>query len=299
MKVLLISGFDWANVGKSFEIALKSVGEEAKSICFDLHSLLPEEHSELVNSEETLREYLTWCDIILLMHSASFKLNTNKPMFVFHGGTTYREHHKELNEVFNPRVSASIIQTYDLLGLGAENEKWVIPPIERMPSAFTEDNHIAFAHYPRDPAFKGSADINYAMYEMQSMLSYDELYRLDYDYSSERVSKAENLKRISLCDVYIESQYRAVDWGVTALEAAAMGKVVITQFAGYGAYENEFGPCPILHANDLKQLGKRIEQVLEMSHDEILALQTEHWQWVQDCHSYTAVGERLKGILCE
>ena len=292
MKTLLVSAYDWANVGKSFEIALKAVGEEAKAISFNEHELLPKDRGELVKSQQVLNEYLAWADAIILMHSEPMDLRTNKPIFVFHGGSRYRTDHAKLNEVFNPRVTASIIQTYDLFGLGAKNEKWVIPPIDTdaiKPVFKSDEEYVKFAHYPRCSMVKGSASINYAFYKCGG----------DFTFSDERVSREDNLKRMAGCDVYMEAHKCVSDWGVTTLEAAALGKIVITQFNGHGSYENEFGACPILSANDLKQLDRRINEVLEMDAAEIMALQHQHRQWVKTNHSYIAVGERLKGILCE
>ena len=54
----------------------------------------------------------------------------NKKVVVFHGGGKFRLNHKAICSQFNPIVDCSLIQTYDLFGLGAKDERWLLPPID-------------------------------------------------------------------------------------------------------------------------------------------------------------------------
>ena len=96
-------------------------------------------------------------------------------------------------------------------------------------------------------------------------------------------------QRYRECDVYVELFNHAIDgrpygsFGTTAAEAAAMGKVVVTQNLYADFYEREYGDCPLILA--------RTEP------SEMMKLQEAHRQWAVNKHSFKATGERIKKIL--
>ena len=84
---------------------------------------------------------------------------------------------------------------------------------------------------------------------------------------------------------------------MTALEAAALGKVVIGQFDNRETYEKEYGPSPIITANTEEELVEVLNDLSTWSPDKIRQQQLMTREWVERHHSFESIGERLKGIL--
>lgn len=284
MRVLLSSIKDWANVGWSFSQALKSVGVDAQAITVHPHAFRYPEQATLIFTQETYIEQVEQADVIIHMHSQYIDVDYgNKRQFVFHGGTIYRERPDEVNAYFRSKVEGVLIQTHDLLGLGAKNEHWLLPCVDT--DAIQPSDHTGgpiFAHYPRRPEVKGSELINSLMDGRA------------YVYSGEAVSWKDNIKRMGECQVYIEELAPPYEWGVTALEAAALGRVVITDFKGLSQYEKTYGPCPLLVANTSDEFRGVLNNLETI---DIPALQVTTREWVEKQHSYKAVGGRLVNIL--
>ncbi len=198
-----------------------------------------------------------------------------------------------LNQFFYPIIEGAIVQTYDLLNLGAKNEKWILPPVdtEKIQVAEVENDVLTFGHFPRHPAIKGTRVI----YDLMQSLSDDPRFR--FLASTKIVSWENNLKRMGECDVYIEELAPPYEWGITTLEAAALGKVVITDFNGLDSYQDVYGACPLLVSNTLEELRDRVIEAIEMDKSDLLLKQRETRKWVETYHSYEAVGERLGGVL--
>ena len=73
-------------------------------------------------------------------------------------------------------------------------------------------------HFPSKPAVKGSDKIVEAMKNVKG--------NFEFRYSDKRVSWEEQIKRMSECDIYVERFTKDSGFGITALEAAALGKIV-------------------------------------------------------------------------
>jgi len=104
--------------------------------------------------------------------------------------------------------------------------------------------------------------------------------------------------------VYIESlNYSSTslnkhDWSIAALEAAALGKIVITNFVyGRGMYESAYGPHKLQVANTEEELEEAIIRLLSMSDDELVQLKQDTLDWVTKAHSLKAIGNRIKNGL--
>jgi hypothetical protein len=113
----------------------------------------------------------------------------------------------------------------------------------------------------------------------------------------------ENMKRMRKCDVYVERMrlerngFQTGVWGIQAMEAAALGKIVITNDLHRKAYEKRFGPCPMIVANAPIELSKIIDDLITWPHKKIVNLQKETRRWVETVHGYKAVGKELERIL--
>jgi hypothetical protein len=302
--VLFFSVEDWANVGYGFAESLKSVGVEAHSFTMNPHILGYERQAEPYDTFVRLKKVIEASKCIVFMHSdpvflkLPFDLNGKKKV-VFHGGSTYRNNSKPLNEMFNPFVDICLVQTGDLRGLGAKNEKWIYPAIDVEAIKPTKglSTRAVLAHFPRGPEVKGTKEILDVVEELKGEFEFDFLH------DARNVDHKNNLERIDKCDIYIEAMQPKLDgkkygeWGVTALEAASMGKIVVSHFFSKYKYEKEFDICPIFTVNNKYDLKTQLTNILLFKSWEVRKVQEDTRNWVVKNHSYEPTGRRLKRLL--
>ncbi len=303
-QVLICSREDWANMGYMLARSLRAVDIDALAVSEHPHGFNYPEQAKILPATEILALGQN-ADVIIHMHSHGAVLHKcNAHHVVFHGGTTYRRAPENMAQAFNKLVDFTIVQTGDLLGLGAKNEIWLLPPVDteliRVKLGIPK-KILSIAHYPRDPKDKGSG--TFTMIAGRLRKNNDLRGRFIYDYSAKQMPWIENMERMGKCDIYLESFLRThcglphLSWGVTALEAAALGKIVVTNFKDIERYEREYGPCALQVANTRKQLLNRLTELCLMSRDELELLQVQSRQWVEKYHSFQAVGERLKAAI--
>jgi hypothetical protein len=306
--ILIVSRDDWANMGYAFQKALQAVGVDALAIKTRPHVFDYGEEARIVESPKEVADLYKEAKGILWMHSradikpAGFDLKSTFSV-VFHGGSAYRKNPAGVNRVFNPIVQATIIQTADLLGLGAVNEHWILPPIdtERIQPEFGLHDPIIVGHYPRHPVLKGSASVNLVM---QSLMADEKLRDVfEYRFDDSNAPWDEYVQRIRECDIYIErlpreddTAFQVREWGLTALEAAALGKIVFTTFSSKDAYEDAYGKCPLVVANAAEELEEQLRTYLTAHKNKRTSAQKRTRKWVEEHHSYAAIGERLKVV---
>ncbi|MGD2072265.1 MAG: hypothetical protein PVG65_02105 [Candidatus Thorarchaeota archaeon] len=309
MDVLIVSvGRDYANLSYVFQKSLQEVGVDALAI---VKGSKRKERAKVVVPQKFSRYYKD-AKIIIFMHSIYQKDSQikNKRLFVFHGGGRYRFNADRINRIFNPVVEKSLIQTGDLLGLGSKNEEWLLPAVDienLKPVYKRKKEKIVVGHFPSSTMVKGSKNINKAIKRLRKTFG----DKFKYVFSSQVVPWDKQIQRISKCDIYIEAckpKLRSKgqgrphiygEWGVSALEAAALGKVVISHFLSYKRYEKEYGECAIKVANSVDEIESRLKELLLLNNNEFLKTQKSTREWVEKYHSYKAVGERLKKILYE
>jgi glycosyltransferase involved in cell wall biosynthesis len=312
MKALFISLYDWANVGDYFAKALRSVEVGALSVIRHKHPYDYTTDSVRFNGLGQLQSIANKYDVLVYMHTELWKLNTEgKRVAAFHGGTRYRDQGHILVRQFNRVVDVTMIQTADLLGKGAKNEVWIFPPVDTdylQPIYKTDKNPLVFGHYPRNMRYKGT----------RAVLDVLRTKRVNILFDGKVVPWKENMKRVSLCDVYVERmslhrgptyaaaikvtakdiyRTRTGVWGVAAMEAAALGKIVVTNDVYHKEYEREFGACPLLIANSPDELKDVVDWLKVLPIEGVLELQKKTREWVVDKHGFKAVGERLKEVL--
>lgn len=219
----------------------------------------------------------------------------NKNVVVQHGGTVYRQQPDLCNAVFNQIAKTSIIQCPDLLGLGSINEQWIYYPVDtaKLKPDFSPKGDVpVIGHFPSNAKVKGTETIERVL----SDLAHDGL-KFVYVGSSERVPWAENLKRMSQCDIIIEGCNESQDgkrygeWGNTALEAAALGCAVITHCLSWDKYSEEFGDFGPYKANSAIELESAIRHIL--SGDNIQKTKRRCRKWVEKSHSIPVTANRL------
>lgn len=307
LDVLLLAKADYSNVGYLYAEALQSVGVNAEAWAVNPSPRKYDRHAYLFNSlKDDVLPLAQKAKAILFMHSRLVSAINIEDKFitVFHGGSRYRNKPEKMNQIFNPIVDKSIIQTGDLLDLGAKNQVWILPCIETelfAPDYERHDSKRIIAHYPHKGYVKGTETI----YNVLTRLEDNDVYCNNKEgwkwYINDiTVSWEDNLRRIAGCDIYIEATKSELrekpygEWGLTALEAAALGRVVITHFRSYERYLKEYGPCPLVIANNERELEAAVRKVLEMSWDEINDLKRATRAWAEKYHSLKVIGQRLK-----
>jgi len=303
MNVVLLSDMDNANLSYILTQSLISVGVEASSYKKVLHDYKYPKQSFLFK-DFNMKEIIDKADIIQYMHSLLIDVggdHSSKKRIVFHGGSAYRNKPRFRNQIFNSIVDMSISQTGDLLNLGAKNEKWLLPPInteELKPDYVFHGTDIPlFAHYPSNPKKKGTKVIQ----DTITKIGLNNHFRC----VTSRVEWKKQIQRMSECDIYIElflpvlRKRKYGEWGMTALEAASLGKIVVTNFFSLDRYKIEYGDCPFVVCNTVDQLEKNIFELSKMSKDEILEKKMLTRKWVETYHSYRAVGKKLKSFYGE
>ncbi len=309
--ILILAKADFSNVGYLFERALKEVGIKAESWAVRPSPRGYGKHANLFKDlQAQIVPRARQAKAIMLMHSRRFSAIDirNKFVTVFHGGSRYRGAAEKMNAIFNPIVDISIIQTGDLLNLGAKNQVWILPciDVQNIPHRPDQrDSTLSFCHYPHKGYIKGTAEIFRILGRLQDegikCKSNSRNDRWKFYINESVVPWEDNIKRMSNADIYIEAcepdlrGHRYGEWGVTALEAAAMGKIVITHFMSSQRYAKEYNTkCPFFVANNPKEFEIAVRKILDMSPEQVEHTRHISRAWVEKYHGFKAIGQRLK-----
>ena len=299
MKVIFCSYNDYSNFAYSLSESLKSVGINSKSLALTPHPFNYEKTSLVVN-HITMIDEMKEADIIIIAHSSEHILSLckdfGKRLFVIHTGTPYRQEPERMNSIFNPVCERILFDSPEFDSLIQKEERnYIAGAIDTDKIKFSDYHNsvLTFAHYPNKPETKGTAKIIEMMKEFQVKFIYD----------TTDVNHEHNLKRISECDVYIElfapKQKDKVygSFGVTAFEAAAMGKIVITNSMYHNVYRANYGSCELSVANDEEFFKAWIKYYQNTSLEKIKEYKILNRNWIVENHSYNATGKYLIKVL--
>jgi len=301
MKILNICSHDHANFSHDNANALTHSGSRCDDFKLHPHKFGYPSQSRLIKHHE-VKQIVGNYDIVQIFHSceASLRLvlqGKPKRIFVWHTGSLYRQGSDRLNQIFNPHVEKSFIALGEFAGLGAKNEIYSVGAIDTERLAPTKtgiSTPLSIMHLPSKPAVKGTD----AILEMMGQLTGE----FDFQYKLDSCPYQDNLDLMQECDIYIElfapeqlgKPYGS--WGITALEAAAMGKVVITQHLNHEAYTETYGIWPCLYTCIDEQNFNTKMQMLINNPEEVVNSQRRTLNWVKKYHSYSATGQRLKKL---
>lgn len=299
MKVIIISRNDWANMSYEYVKCMRSVGLDAHGFKMLKHHYNYDNEVPIFNKLEEIKNHLEEADVILFNHTEyidpQVKLS-NKLIGVIHTGSRYRQNHQKMNQLFNQIVDISFCGG-DVLNMGAKNEVWIQPVIdlEKINPVYRTDfqRDTLIAHYPS--SLKGYEHIQNAIDNVKNK-------KFKFIYDKKNLPWLENIKRMSKSDIYIEallSNQNGIPlyiYGITAIEAAALGKIVCTRFPLIKEYEKIFGKCSIIHVEDQKDLTRELERLLSLSSSEFLKLQKESREWAEKYNSYSYIGSMFKRI---
>jgi len=283
--ILVASDHDYSNLGHNVARSLNSIGIDCIDACLYHHGFLYESQSNKVSRSE-MRMLSNMADFVIVMHSSMEVLSICQPKdyAVYHSGTRYRTNFLRLNKFFN---KAQCVLTDQTEFMGLAKMKYVTTAVEDNGVVHNKRKNPIVGHYPSNKEVKGSSDIEKAL----------KGYRIDFNYTKLRHN--ENMKRLQKCDIYIELYKPKLNnrpygcFGVTAIEAGMMGKVVITQDLNKHIYQETYGEHPFLLAEKPTDLPKLVDYAKE-NLDE---LRKKTREIVYKNHTFEATGKRLKQIL--
>lgn len=294
MRIGLLCASDWSNFGYNLERSLISNKIDVISYKLDPHPFGYEKQTELIKVNEIKDKYKD-CDVVILLHS-DWELLTyldNKLVIPYHTGTKYRQGYKEINEKFNSPISLIALPEFQFT---APEFKYLVGAIDTdilQPTGVCS-TPIKFGHYPSNKDVKGSNEIVSTMVQLP----------VSFNYSFERVQYSEQIERLKAIDVYVELMASEQggkpygSFGITCLEAAALGKIVITQnLNDNGLYNDNYDIPPLNFIKNKEDLRKIVLNLDNYSDSHILGQQMITRNWVVNNHSYEATGKRLIKIL--
>lgn len=296
--VLFLSYHDYSNLCQNFARSLQSVGIRSEALCLVPHQYKYTDQGRLVTVNEMI-DAIPQYDVIVIGHSQPFILNlckhSGKELVPLHTGTIYRRDPEKMNRIFNPFCNKTLCDSPEFMSLGANDIKYVAAAIntDEIQAASDTNTEITFGHFPSLGGFKGTEKIK----EMMATMPH-----IRFTCDENIVPHQENLKRIAACSVYIEMfapeqeghEYGSA--GSTAWEAAALGRVVITNTLHREVYERAYGHLPFMICNT-EQDFKDCVQFLHRNPDTVRKLQQQHRKWIEEKHNFEATGNYLKKIL--
>lgn len=293
MKVYNLTSNDYSNFAYTNCLALRSVGIECIALTLTPHTFSYEKSSHLTKPAALMRACAD-ADLIQVFHSDPQLLALipkTKRVFVYHTGTRYRQHPEKMNLIWNARAERCFYDSPEFAELGAKNATYIATAIDidSLPAVPQIIGPTVFAHYPSMPHVKGTATImRIASQRGVSLIT-----------STDKIPHPENMVRMASCDCYIEmlcteqTGHHYGSFGVTAFEAAAMGKLVITNSTNHHIYESTYGDDEMLIANSEKELAYCIDMAKDFRREDSMKIR----QWIADTHSLTATGNYLKKFL--
>ncbi len=285
------ANFMYDNMLSLQAIGVNCVGLKRKKHIFNYHDQCriarDSEIKETISHANTIQIFHSDLKCLSLVNQAEFK----GQLIVYHTGTNYRQNHELLNSRFNAYVDRSVVALTEFIGLGSKNEVYVVGAVNTdylVPIPIPKPE-FRFGHFPSDPEVKGTKKILSMMYGH------------DLCYSTDQFSYEYHISRMRSCRVYVElfaptqngKPYGS--FGISALEAAALGLVVITQCFGIEHYWKTYGKPVLFLTKDKYDFMATIETLSQNKtpEKEIKTLQSASRKWVVEKHSHQATGQYI------
>lgn len=292
--ILNISDNDYANYSHNIANAIRSVGRECIDLCMSEHRFGYITQSFKMESNKMI-PYIEQAGIVQVMHSHPYlfelaKRHCRGRVVVYHTGTRYREGFRRFNKLFEGHQTFT--DQTEFLALG--DHTYVVSPVNIRRSEQKPKARLIFGHFPSNIDVKGTRDILRMMKQFK---------KPQFKFDSSHVSHSQQLGRMSQVDIYIELFKPEINghtygcFGVTALEAGALGKVVITQDLNRDVYESNYGQHPFLVCNTEADFMNTIEHLLSLPPREIVSIQNKTCDIINNNHSLEATGNRIINAL--
>lgn len=219
-------------------------------------------------------------------------------------GSTLRNDPKRVSRFFNPFIHKTIAQFPTLMNLGMKNEVLIYYPVDTdfiLPDYRRRDRRkLVVGHFPSTPESKGTDVILPIVerLEREGKIAYVGVRET----SKRQMPQRDWLDQLDLyrqCDIIIETIKPELngspfgEWGNTAIEAAAMGKIVITNSLNVDLYHREYGDLALRIANDGEALEEHLDTLIAASDDDLIREKIQVRGWVERNHSMEATSHRL------
>jgi len=296
MRVLNISQIDYANFAHQFSNALRSVGVDSVDLVNTLHDFNYASQGQKASVWQ-MTHAMTQSDVVVVHHSHPHlfelaKNNCKGQVIVTHTGTRYREGHEALDILFKDTVCISDQSEFFAFN---KNLTYIVSPVEFELAPTIKDKPIKIGHYPSNEDVKGTAKI------LEMLQPFKDDFKLLY--SNKKVDHYFQLERMAKCDVYIELFKPELNgnpygcFGVTGLEACAMGKVVITNNLYPKVYTDAYGTCPMTIINTEDNFSNYIRQFLKLDVEFIKQIQIQNYELMKENHSFVNTGKRILKLI--
>lgn len=304
LKILFLSIDDWANVGWSYARSLRVLEDPPEVHTLKLNPHLfryPEEMS--LSHPSAIPEAAEWADVIInIQGQLNLTPFSHKTILHHNGSTAYRVNTEKLNKIHNPYSKAFFSGMMRHMHLGARNPHLIPPPVDTdllTPTSQNPLSRLMVAHYPSSPSAKGSHAILKLLKDLENQ------GRI-YLQTGQTTNWSDHIHRLKSCDVYIDQipqpgsephTNKLMEWGVSAREAAALGKVVISACSDEAlwTYRRAYFKGPqILKANTIEELDNLMALLL---HEDIEQMGAKSRRWIVENHSYHPTATRLYNLI--
>jgi hypothetical protein len=172
----------------------------------------------------------------------------------------------------------------------------------------SHNSPIKIAHFPRSPKAKGTHHILSVIDKLKSDPSTKDKFTF-HTSDGWQMNWLDNIERLDTCDIYIESQAYTIgeggkeekvlnEFGLTAMEACALSKIVVTCFASFEEYKEDYGcVSEIVPSASEDELELRLRELLALPRDELINKRMATREWIIRAHSYEPTGLRIKRLL--
>lgn len=294
MRVLNVSEHDWANFAYDNTMSLRAVGVESHSLILEKHPFQYTDTSRIVTKSQ-MQIAIKSADVIQAFHSPKNLIpllkGCGKPVIVYHTGTGYRQAPLAMHNLFKG-IATSTVCALPELYLQAEklraNPVYIVGGIA-IPNkvSFATPARVRIAHHPSNAKVKGTEVLRPLLNRYRAQITTD------------RIPYARQLERLEKCDVYVEmmatSQGSAEygSFGITALEAAARGKIVLTNCVKAGVYRSHYGEEPFIFCNDLASLKHQLDLLYNTKPANVIEFKRHLHERFTQLHSHTATGKYI------
>ena len=300
MKVVNLCVDDWANFQYDITKSMRAVGIDAYGYKLNRHVSNYPEQCEIAGVE-VMRKMCRDADVVNFIHSNERLFAQicpaipGKTINVWYTGTVYRRNPALYNAIFNPRVNKSVVCLGEFVGKGAKNEVYMVGAVDTgVDPVIKQGRPYRFGHYPSNAEVKGTATIVELMAKCVNGKGL-----ATFEWSTEHVDAVAQWQRMANCDIYIEllaplnegNVYGS--FGMSALEAGAMGKAVVTMNLHRETYRKHYGDCPLVLVDDAEDFLHAVIALQFSSVEALQKLREQTREWVVANHSHEATGRYI------
>lgn len=295
MRILNICSDDWANFMHNNSKALKSVSVSVDEYKLNRHvfkydSEAKTESISFINELILSNSY----DIIQVFHSCLNWLNalkyTSSKVIVYHTGSVYRNNHEHFNNAFNSVVDKSVLALPEFWNLGAKNQVYCVGSVDI--GRFKKNPDIIIGHYPSNELIKGTESIKPILNKLSNEFGILLSIKNNLSYNEIQNRLSDTVLYVELFKPELNGK-KYGSFGITALEAASNGCIVITQSLSHKVYEKHYGESPMYLIKTLEELESNLKYLLRSNKEFILQKRKEHRDWIINNHSHEATGKYI------